>query len=890
MRLSSFKAAGQRLACRFAWLALTALLPLQAWAAGCSPYIGKVTLNEYNYIDNFTEVKRNDTSVSTAGWQVAVYTGSGKGAATSQTVTTSGSNSCYGGMYNVNYFSPSQISQNADIVLLDSGGNVVDFLRVRTSLPVSSSYYTPVPSCSFIPTGSATDLLVSSANKGVDRLPDGTGPWRNTPGTGSNSFATPCGPNVVGGSADLQISKAVNFSTVVKGTSVTFTVTVLNKGIDAATNVLVGDLLPGGLAYQSSTVTAGSYNAATGLWSVGNLAVGATATLTITATTTLAGSLTNTATVASDQYDPIPANNSASASVTVASPGATLDTVEVGAAPGTNIKTKLAGVGFNLDLVALDASGNIATSYNRTVAVELVDGASSTGCATMTRLQWVGSYAFTTADKGRKTATFSYPYAAPNVRVRMVDNSSPAIVACSSDVFAIRPLQFTLTTGVALNPTVNKLVAGNSFVMTADPGVTTGYNGTPLINTALVTDHNGVAVGSALTWTTPPVGGFPQAVGAATSNSFQYQDVGTISLAGNAVSDSSFTAVDQAAGDCIVGSASNTLAGGLYGCNIASAPLGPLGRFYPDHFAVNALLTPSCSAGGFTYMDQDALGVTLDVTAKTSSDQTASRYVTPASTYVPVATLGIALLNGAATTNMLTRLSQPVVPAPAWTVGMYTASNTYRFDARNLSTPVVDGPYDALHLHVTVTDATDAVPITRLNGVGIAATASVDSPLSSMRFGRVWLGNAYGSEKLPLVLPYQVQYWNGSAFVKNTLDSCTLLTPANFGLGNYQGSVTATNLPITALSLGAYSAGAGSVNLPAPNAAGSVDLVARLATPLSMCPGWTPAYGAGTPLVADYLRGKWCGATFSKDPVARATYGIFGSSAKKGPIYLRENF
>lgn len=854
--------------------------------AACSTYIGKITLNEYNYIDNFTEIKKLDSSVSLTGWQVLVITTKGS---TAQSLPSTGTYSCYGGTYQESTFAANEIGQNADIVLLDNTGAVVDFVRVRTSLPVSTAYYTPVPSCSFTGNG-VTDLLVSPSNKGVDRLPDGDGAWRNTPGTGNNSFESPCGPNTVGGSADLSISKTVDLSTVAKGNPVVFTVGIKNNGTDPATGVLVGDLLPSGLSYISHTVTTGSYAPLTGVWTVGNLAVNATATLTITANTTLVATLTNTATVTASQFDPASSNNAASASVVVTSPGASLDAVEAGAAAGTSIKTKRAG-GFNLDILALDASGNIATSYNKTVTYELVNADTGSGCATMTALQAVGSYTFVSADKGRKTVAFNYPYAARNVKVRMRDNSSPVIQSCSTDNFSIRPAQFTLSTDLSLNnPVVNKLAAGADFVLTADPGVTAGYTGTPVVDVLKILDHNGSSVGGALTWTNPLTGGFPQATGASASNTFQYQDVGTITFNPAAVIDTTFTLVDQAGGDCVTGSTSATPdAQNKYGCNIGSVLLGPLGRFYPDHFSVDVGFSPACASGGFTYMDDDALGATLLVKAQSKSNVTTTRYVTPASTYVPVASLGLTLLNGVSATDLLARLSQPAVPARNWAAGTYSGSDTYRFDARNLATPVLDGAYDSLKFHVAVTDATDSVKISVLNGAVISPVATVDSATTMVRFGRLWLGNAYGSEKRSLNLPYETQYWNGSAFVKNTLDACTALTAANFGIGN----LTPAGLygsPVSAISMGAFSAGGGSITLAAPNVPGGVDVVVKLGASLSMCPSWLPSYPSGTPISASYLRSQWCGSSYDKDPVARATFGIYGSSAKKGLLYLRESY
>lgn len=67
------------------------------------------------------------------------------------------------------------------------------------------------------------------------------------------------------------------------GTNGTFRVTVANAGPDTATGVEVTDLLPAGLVFQSATASQGSYNSGTGLWTVGSLANGASATLDITA-------------------------------------------------------------------------------------------------------------------------------------------------------------------------------------------------------------------------------------------------------------------------------------------------------------------------------------------------------------------------------------------------------------------------------------------------------------------------------------------------------------------------------------------------------------------------------------------------------------------------------
>jgi uncharacterized repeat protein (TIGR01451 family) len=110
--------------------------------------------------------------------------------------------------------------------------------------------------------------------------------------------------------ADLSLTKSVDNSTPAIGQQVTFTVTVSNAGPADATGVAVTDLLPPGLSLVSATPSQGSYDSGTGVWTVVTLLNGASATLTITATVTSAGTKINTAEVtASDLFDPDSAVN-----------------------------------------------------------------------------------------------------------------------------------------------------------------------------------------------------------------------------------------------------------------------------------------------------------------------------------------------------------------------------------------------------------------------------------------------------------------------------------------------------------------------------------------------------------------------------------------------------
>jgi uncharacterized repeat protein (TIGR01451 family) len=118
--------------------------------------------------------------------------------------------------------------------------------------------------------------------------------------------------------ADVALTKTATADVVETGGTISYTITALNQGVASAGSVVVTDPLPAGVSYVSSVASAGtaSHSAGTVTWTVGDLGVGQSATLTLTATAGSVGSKTNTAavTAAGEQN---PANNTASATVIV---------------------------------------------------------------------------------------------------------------------------------------------------------------------------------------------------------------------------------------------------------------------------------------------------------------------------------------------------------------------------------------------------------------------------------------------------------------------------------------------------------------------------------------------------------------------------------------------
>jgi uncharacterized repeat protein (TIGR01451 family) len=67
------------------------------------------------------------------------------------------------------------------------------------------------------------------------------------------------------------------------GSTIVYTITVTNSGPDTATGVQVTDALPSRLSLVSAEASQGAFTVATGVWNVGELEPGASATLALTA-------------------------------------------------------------------------------------------------------------------------------------------------------------------------------------------------------------------------------------------------------------------------------------------------------------------------------------------------------------------------------------------------------------------------------------------------------------------------------------------------------------------------------------------------------------------------------------------------------------------------------
>ncbi|MDA8327406.1 MAG: polymer-forming cytoskeletal protein [Betaproteobacteria bacterium] len=628
-----------------------------------------------------------------------------------------------------------------------------------------------------------------------------------------------------------------------------------------------------------------------------------------------------------------------------------------------NITTKISGASFgtdgttSVDIIALNPTRTaILTTFTGPVKVDLLDSSSggvpdSNGCnAGWPIIQTlVPNPIFTPPDNGRLTVNVTENNAWPNVRVRITYPAfGPAVATgCSTDNFAIRPYSFDpvsasdqdwATAGTA-RPLYNTSATGGDVHKAGQPftlgatainaagNTTTNYAGNPAaVLTACILPAS----------CTPGIlgtGTWSSASGVITTNTATYSDVGAFTAQ---LVDSTFASVDAS-------QESATL------LDITSVSFN-IGRFVPDHFDLlnpntpwlqtfgtsdaqcNTPVTPPTPKRSFTYIGQAFGYLTVPqatVYARNAGGGTTLNYVgnlwhIPAGTTPPLqpppvyssTTLPVSTntLDTGLVTPPTVAQNNGVAPNNSGPgTGLVSVNPTDQLAYnRNLTVPL-QPPFNAsISLTLSVTDSSESAvtgngTINTLNP-GTFSNIAFDSG-NLFYYGRLTLSNASGSVNLPLPVPMQAQYWNGTNFVTNVADNCTDIAAGNIVMGNYQKNLAPckTAAAISNPLLG----GKGNLTLSAPGAGnnGSVDLAVNLA-PLangqtcsapdgSICLTASPPndqtclISGGTQSTSSvaglsWLQGKWSGTSYDLDPIARATFGIYKNANQF--IFMREMY
>jgi uncharacterized repeat protein (TIGR01451 family) len=120
--------------------------------------------------------------------------------------------------------------------------------------------------------------------------------------------------------ADLQLRLEPSTLAAASGSQVNYELVVTNNGEDTALDIVVqGVFTPSSVAFSNASVTQGVFNPGTGVWRIASLGKGVSARLTYRATTPsgVCNQFSSGASVTSGTFDPVTANNSATATTRI---------------------------------------------------------------------------------------------------------------------------------------------------------------------------------------------------------------------------------------------------------------------------------------------------------------------------------------------------------------------------------------------------------------------------------------------------------------------------------------------------------------------------------------------------------------------------------------------
>ncbi len=243
---------------------------------------------------------------------------------------------------NFMYNASASISQDGSRIYRGDNGGI--FYAFNSTGTVAWQYDTGVSGGIFsAPALSANDVVyftqdAANGNLYALRASDKTllathqiGSSQSSPALGSNGTLYAVG-NDSGGNgvlyafpliADLAIGKSDSPDPVAVSSPLTYALTATNNGPNGSSKVKVVDTLPSTVTLGSATPSQGSCSASPTvpvkvICNLGTLASGANATITIVVTPTVAGTITNKASITSKvTFDPTSGNNKASATTTV---------------------------------------------------------------------------------------------------------------------------------------------------------------------------------------------------------------------------------------------------------------------------------------------------------------------------------------------------------------------------------------------------------------------------------------------------------------------------------------------------------------------------------------------------------------------------------------------
>ncbi len=354
-------------------------------------------------------------------------------------------------------------------------------------------------------------------------------------------------------------------------------------------------------------------------------------------------------------------------------------------------------------------------------------------------------------------------------------------------------------------------------------------------------------------------GNIPQASfggGSATVTNLQYTEVGSFTLQSAATDFLGEPSADIVGDDIVVG------------------------RFIPASFLLSVTtdgaLAESC--GAFTYLGESfgyATAPVFRATAQNALGATTAQY---RDGFVKLSAASVSITVSQDDTTLGSDLGPLLVsytPAAMGFVANNNGTMDYTFGADiyryGPAAPVGFAKYDNSQVAPFPADINPLIA-SLVDGDGVAEgnNPTLNPAGNNQRFGRLRMNNAHGSELDTLTMPVFTDYWNGTAFQRNMLDTCTTIADAHL----LEVVANPPGLSVPTVVSSPASAGIVDYDYPAPGAGNDGFVETR--TDLSL---------AGHL----WLRFDWdADGVFDNDPTARATFGIYEGNPVQ--IYLRQTY
>lgn len=331
--------------------------------------------------------------------------------------------------------------------------------------------------------------------------------------------------------------------------------------------------------------------------------------------------------------------------------------------------------------------------------------------------------------------------------------------------------------------------------------------------------------------------------------------------------------------------------------DVLGTQTGNVGRFYAAKFALsggviaNRTGLAGCAApagcGAFTYIGEPMSAVFSLIAKAEDGTTTLLNYnwsATTANQFAkldPLAAvasgtagpLGVGAVDSAATRTPF--LPCGATPAHPCLVPAQATSGTFASGVASVIVPLTvyrdnaaaAGPYAALDIGIAPQDSDGAaIAAYDLDTVNVVAGANNHAKVgrTEMRYGRMKLSNAHGSELLPLPISVTAQYWNGATYVTNALDSHSSFAASDVIFSNPQKNLAIGETSVvTPPAAVVFSGGVAGYQLARPGGGdgkydGSLDMTVNI--------------------IAAYLPSN----------TARATFGVYKGNNEF--IYLRESY